>query len=305
MEQTATADQTVNTLTPQAELVDGHNAEELNEAVTRYVVVEINRNHYGMPTASTVELMSSDMTQVTRVPHSPDYISGVINHRGTIIPVIDTRSLLGFEPRSEEATKLSKMFHELRDDHVNWLSALQDAVYQNTEFRKEIDPTRCNFGKWYQTVLDGSSSMSEMANDDPILKSLIDRLDAPHRHIHGLAETVLKLRDQGKVEDAIAHLNSAREKSFSEMCVLFDQILETISSKLDSMLVITEVGSRKAAIAVDAVSFVADCNDEQVEPLPDTADNTEFLSGLVHQPDGKYILIADLEHIYHIACPAS
>lgn len=303
MEQTPTQDQAVATLSSSSDIVDDHLSTELSDSVTRYVVVEINHNLYGMSTETTVELMSGGMIQITRVPHSPKYISGVINHRGTIIPVVDMRSLFGFEPREAEAEKLANMFQGLKDDHVDWLSALQDSIYTNSTFDKATDPTKCNFGKWYQTVLDGSSPLSKLTETDPVLKSLIERFDAPHRRIHSIAEEVLKLKDEGELETATKRINSARETDLAEMCELFDLILKAVSSKLESMLVITEVGSRKAAIAVDSVSFVVDCNNDSIESLPDTAENTDFLSGLVHQSDGTYILIADLEHIYNIACP--
>jgi chemotaxis signal transduction protein len=287
----------------QPELSADQLTEELSESVTRYVVVEINHNLYGMSTDTTVELMSGSMTQVTRVPHSPNYISGVINHRGTIIPVIDMRSLFGFDPRETETEKMGKMFQELKDDHVQWLSALQDSIYTSAAFSKPTDPTKCNFGKWYQSIQDGSSSLSDMTESDPVLKSLIERFDEPHRKIHALAEEVLKLKEAGDVESATEMVSAARANELAEMCDLFDQVLVAVSSKLEMMLVITEIGSRKAAIAVDGVSFVVDCNNDSIETLPDTAENTEFLSGLVHQSDGSYILIADLEHIYNIACP--
>jgi len=301
--QKSTSNQAVASVPSQPELSADQLTEELGESVTRYVVVEINHNHYGMSTDTTVELMSGAMTQVTRVPHSPNYISGVINHRGTIIPVIDMRSLLGFIPREAEAEKLGEMFQGLKDDHVEWLSALQDSVYTSTEFTKATDPTKCNFGRWYKSVLDGSSPLSEMTANDPVLKSLIERFDAPHRKIHALADEVMKLKDAGQVEEATERIGAARTNELSEMCKLFDQILEAVASKLESMLVITEIGSRKAAIAVDGVSFVVDCNNDSIETLPDTAENTEFLSGLVHQTDGSYILISDIEHIFNTACP--
>lgn len=276
---------------------------EVAEDVTRYVVVDINHNNYGINTASTVELMSSAVAHVTRVPHSPKFISGVINHRGTIIPVVDMRSLLGFEPRSAEADKLKAMFTKLKNDHIAWLNALQDAIYTNVTFNKATDPTMCAFGKWYISVMDGTSPMSGMVEDDPVLKSLFDRFDVPHKNIHGIAKKALQFKEGGAVDKAISLIDRARETDLAEMIQLFDLVFDAVSTRLDSMMVITEVGSRKAAIAVDAVSFVADCVDDQIEPLPDTADNTEFLSGLVHQGDGSYILISDLEHIYSIACP--
>ncbi len=278
--------------------------EENNQAVTRYVVVDINHNLYGMSTDTTVELMSSQMTQVTRVPHSPDYISGVINHRGTIIPVIDMRSLLGFEPLSVEAERLTAEFAKMKAGHVDWIKALHDTIAFGTKFTKEIDPTQCALGKWISSVLNGNSSISQMANNDPILKTIIERFDEPHRRIHGVAEKALAFKELGEIEKAQELIDNARENDIPLLSDLFDQVLSEISSKLESMLVITEIDSSKAAIAVDGVSFVIDCNNDSVEPLPETAENTEFLSGLVHQSDGTYILIADLAHIYKTACPA-
>ncbi|MDF1808305.1 MAG: chemotaxis protein CheW [Phycisphaerales bacterium] len=292
-----------STLPAPVDFVDPELSIESSVDVTRYVVVDVNHNHYGMTTDTTVELMSAAMTQITRVPHSPPYISGVINHRGTIIPVIDLRSLLGFEPRSLEMEKMRTMFDQLKEDHISWLGSLQNAVYVDEKFTKAIDPTKCNFGKWYISVMDGTSSMSSMISADPILKGVIERFDAPHRKIHSIAEKVLSLKENGQSDEAISIIKNVRENELVEMCDLFDQVLAAIETKLKSMLVITEIGTRKAAIAVDEVSFVIDCNDDSVEPLPETAENTEFLSGLVYQDDGSYILIADLSHIYNTACP--
>ncbi len=283
--------------------VDANSTDELVDDVTRYVVVGINHNNYGISTASTVELMSSTVAHVTRVPHSPKFISGVINHRGTIIPVVDMRALLGFEPLSAESDKLKAMFDKLKNDHISWLNALQDSINTASSFEGVTDPSKCDFEKWYASVMDGTSPMSSLVQNDPILKNLFDRFDKPHRNIHGVAQKVLQYKDDGDVEKAVELIDRTRDTDLAEMIELFDLVFNGVSANLDSMMVITEVGSRKAAIAVDAVSFVADCIDESIEPLPDTADNTEFLSGLVHQSDGSYILIADLEHIYNIACP--
>jgi len=303
MSEQQTSGSASSTLPAPVDFIDEELAIESTVDVTRYVVVDVNHNHYGMTTDSTVELMSSAMIQITRVPHSPKYISGVINHRGTIIPVIDLRSLLGFEPRSSEIENMRAKFDQLKDDHFNWLSDLQNAVYLDETFTKSTDPTKCEFGKWFSSIMDGSSSMSLMISADPILKSLIERFDAPHRNIYAIAEKVLSLKASGNSEEAISIIKGVRDNELVEMCSLFDLVLGSIETKLKSMLVITEIGTRKAAIAVDDVSFVIDCKDDTIEPLPETAENTEFLSGLVYQEDGAYILIADLSHIYNTACP--
>lgn len=143
---------------------------QVGEDLTRYVVVEINKNRYGISTDSTVELMDSSMVQITRVSHAPSYVKGVINHRGSIIPAIDTRSLLGFTQDSERV-------------HTN-------------------------------------------------------------------------------------------------------------------MMVITEHEGQNIGLIVDEVHAVFDCSDDAIDALPDSTASAEFLKGLVHQEDGSYILIADIDTIY-------
>jgi purine-binding chemotaxis protein CheW len=39
-----------------------------------------------------------EMTKITKVPQAPDYMKGVINLRGTVLPVIDTRVKFGLSP---------------------------------------------------------------------------------------------------------------------------------------------------------------------------------------------------------------
>ncbi len=43
------------------------------------------------------------LDQVTRVPHVPNYCDGVSNLRGSIIPIINLRTLFGLEPRPSVA----------------------------------------------------------------------------------------------------------------------------------------------------------------------------------------------------------
>ena len=38
------------------------------------------------------------MTEITRVPHSPDYVKGVINLRGSVLPVVDLKKRLDLPP---------------------------------------------------------------------------------------------------------------------------------------------------------------------------------------------------------------
>jgi purine-binding chemotaxis protein CheW len=42
------------------------------------------------------------MMEITRVPRSPDFIEGVVNLRGNVIPIIDLRKRFGLPPREPD-----------------------------------------------------------------------------------------------------------------------------------------------------------------------------------------------------------
>src|SRR5271157_5632851 len=59
----------------------------------------IGRETFGLPIAMVREIVR--VPEITSVPNAPDYIEGVINLRGRIIPIVDLRKRFGeksFEP---------------------------------------------------------------------------------------------------------------------------------------------------------------------------------------------------------------
>ncbi len=57
------------------------------EREEQLVVFRLQREHYGVPIESVREIIR--WQEVTQLPHTSDYVVGVINLRGTVIPVID------------------------------------------------------------------------------------------------------------------------------------------------------------------------------------------------------------------------
>ncbi|QJW47235.1 chemotaxis protein CheW [bacterium BFN5] len=56
------------------------------------VVFRLGREEYGVSILQVQEIKR--MTDITRVPHTPDYITGVINLRGSVLPVVDLKKRL-------------------------------------------------------------------------------------------------------------------------------------------------------------------------------------------------------------------
>ena len=60
-----------------------------------YVTFTLNAEVYAFDALHVQEII--EYSSVTKVPHLPDYLKGVINLRGTIIPVVDLKQKFGMQ----------------------------------------------------------------------------------------------------------------------------------------------------------------------------------------------------------------
>ncbi len=72
-----------------------------NSTGGEYLSFTLGNEHYGVDILKVQEIRGYDA--VTRVPDAPDYIKGVINLRGTIVPVIDLRLKLRLDEARYDA----------------------------------------------------------------------------------------------------------------------------------------------------------------------------------------------------------
>lgn len=57
---------------------------------------------FGVPSEYVVEIITN--YTITKLPLVPDYVRGIINLRGQIIPIVDIRTLLGHEGENDQCT---------------------------------------------------------------------------------------------------------------------------------------------------------------------------------------------------------
>jgi len=79
----------------------GQNYERYRNHETRqYLTFKLGDEVFGIDVAKVREVL--DFTTITKVPRTPDFMSGVINLRGNVVPVVDLR--LCFEMSKTEKT---------------------------------------------------------------------------------------------------------------------------------------------------------------------------------------------------------
>lgn len=79
------------------------NISELNQQMgfatdgNQYLTFTLGEEHYGVEILRVQEIKG--YTGVTRIPNTPDYIKGVLNLRGTIVPIIGLRMKFGMDSK--------------------------------------------------------------------------------------------------------------------------------------------------------------------------------------------------------------
>jgi len=59
-----------------------------------YLSFQMNEEVFAINVSMVINIL--EMSHITRVPKAPDYMKGVINLRGTVLPVVDMRIRFGF-----------------------------------------------------------------------------------------------------------------------------------------------------------------------------------------------------------------
>jgi len=113
------------------------------------VVFRVGGLEYAVGIEQVQEII--DRAEITRVPHAPDFILGVFNLRGKIIPAIDLMRRLGLGSTSQDAQIIVEV---ATDDHT--IGILADYVPETTEGPAEdIEPPSVMIGDTSQKYIKG------------------------------------------------------------------------------------------------------------------------------------------------------
>jgi purine-binding chemotaxis protein CheW len=102
------------------------------EELLQLVSFTIGQEEFGLDIQCIQEI--NRMVDITRVPNAPDFVTGVINLRGKVIPIIDLRKRFGFPPKeSDKNTRIIVV--ELGDIVVGFVV---DTVHEVIRIPKSI-----------------------------------------------------------------------------------------------------------------------------------------------------------------------
>ena len=105
----------------------------------QYLTFELGQEQFGIDVKSIKEIL--ELIPITRIPRTPDYMKGVINVRGSVVPVIDLRLKFGL-PEKEQTVDTCIVVIEINTEGGDVLiGALVDGVQEVLELSADsIEP---------------------------------------------------------------------------------------------------------------------------------------------------------------------
>jgi len=128
--------------------------------LTSYLSFKLGDETFAANVSKVLNIL--EMTKITKVPKAPEYMKGVINLRGTVLPLVDTRIKFGLTPTEFTAnTCILVLDIQIEADSLQ-VGALVDAVQEVLEIEPQQILPAPNIGsKFHSQFICGMYKASE------------------------------------------------------------------------------------------------------------------------------------------------
>ena len=119
--------------------VSDRQRESFDHLAGKYLTFELGEETYGVGIIKVQEIIK--MQEITKVPRTPDYVEGVINLRGKVMPVISLRKIFGMEEAVTSRDTCIIVMQVSRGETPVILGVIVDKVSEVQEISaEEIEP---------------------------------------------------------------------------------------------------------------------------------------------------------------------
>jgi purine-binding chemotaxis protein CheW len=120
-----------------------------NSITNSYLTFKIEDEVFAANVSKVLSIL--ELSKITKIPRTPDYIRGVINLRGTVLPIVDLRIKFGLTP-TEFTSNTCILVLEINIENTTVkLGALVDSVQEVLEIEDKDILAPPNIGNKFQS----------------------------------------------------------------------------------------------------------------------------------------------------------
>jgi len=111
----------------------------MEKNIRQYLTFRLAQETFAVDVAKVREIL--DFVAITKVPQTPDYMCGVINLRGSVVPVVDMKLKFGMEATKKTVTTCIIVLEVVIENETTIVGALADSVQEVVELdSSQIEP---------------------------------------------------------------------------------------------------------------------------------------------------------------------
>ncbi|MCE9574268.1 MAG: chemotaxis protein CheW [Deltaproteobacteria bacterium] len=104
------------------------------DLVASFLTFKLGDELFAIDVAQVREIL--DLTEITRVPTAPPYMRGVVNVRGSAVPVVDLRHKFGLPATADTVNTRIVVIEVDLDGELTVLGGLADSVHEVLELER-------------------------------------------------------------------------------------------------------------------------------------------------------------------------
>jgi len=257
---------------------------EIEEITYPWLVFKLKDRLFAVNSEHTSSIIQMP-ERVEAMPGAAKKVRGIINLRGSIIPLLDLRVIFDMPSMEQEYIEFRDMLEARKQDHLNWVKELKRCVETGDEFKLATDPHKCAFGRWYDSF----------ETEYQTLRHHLNKINEPHKRLHRAAEEVFSCNQKHELcerEECLkVTLQRVEEEYVPKIVHLLDEAKELFRQQFHPMVVILNNGEELVGIIVDEVIAV-----ENLEKIADKGDfskfnDSQYMEGVSQRPGSNGLIL--------------
>lgn len=203
------------------------------------LLIQVGKKQFALPLAEVKHIVPLPHDFPCFGPTAAEYYA----FEGQPLRYISSWDQLGEDTVYAEFAELQPMLPLRRQDHIDWINTLESSLRDGSAFEKARDPHQCAFGKWYY----------DYHAKDRRLSVLLSGFEEPHARIHGLADVLIGMVNNGKRDEALAKLDEAKKTTLTNLLDLFDNTGQLLGALQRRIAIVLEHEENICALGADNV----------------------------------------------------
>lgn len=226
-----------------------------------------------------------ELPEYTTLPDTPPYITGIFPLRGNSITMFDLRAALKQRSLSEEFDEFTAMLDARKQDHVNWVSALEHSIESGERFPLATDPHQCKLGKWYDHFKTDSSELA----------AHLTKMENPHRRLHEAALRAQQCNEHNSWDGVInckkAIFNEVHDEYMPKVLDVLESAKEIFRAREFHEMVLVLSGETSLGIVVDEVLSVEMVEEEVLGTQQQLMSRSPYIQRIVKSPNYNELIL--------------